>query len=416
MNGTSKKYDIIVVGATGFTGRLVAEYLFETYGCSGEVKWALAGRSAEKLHILKSELVQEKKGHSLDVIICDTLDVVSVQSLVVQTRVICSTVGPYGLYGSTLVEICAKEGTDYCDLTGEVQWMQKMIGAHQKLAEASGARIVHACGFDSIPSDMGVFYCQQKMKEMHNVVSNSISCRIKKFKGGYSGGTIASMVAMLDEVSGDKRLLRKVADAYALIPEGSHRGNDTWDQTKAVYDRNFNCWTVPFVMAGVNMRVVRRSNALLDFLYGKDFCYNESLLLSARVGKLKAGLVAFSSGLSMKALTIKPLRSLILRNMPAPGEGPSKQRRETGFYNMLFHAAHPTDNSKSFVAELYGDRDPGYGSTSKMLGESAVCLAKDQLNCGGGLWTPSSAMGSSLLQRLQKYAGLHFSIVSKETI
>jgi short subunit dehydrogenase-like uncharacterized protein len=369
----SREFDVVVWGATGFTGRLVAEYLLGRYGAGGELAWllALAGR----------------------------------------THVVCTTVGPYARFGSKLVEVCARLGTDYCDLTGEVQWMRRMIDAYQELAEAHGARIVHTCGFDSIPSDLGVFHLQQEMRARHGVPAQHVRYRVARFRGGFSGGTAASLLNMMEEAVRDPEVRRIVADPYALNPESRHAGPDGPDLSAPAWDPAFEQWIGPFVMAGINTRVVRRTNALLDELYGPDFRYDEATLMgSGAAGWAKAAGLSAGLGATMLAGAVAPLRKGLAAMLPAPGEGPSKQQRETGFFEVRLHAEHPGGADMSLRSVVTGDRDPGYGSTAKMLGESAVCLAKDAIPAGGGFWTPASAMGERLLERLRKHAGLTFDL------
>ena len=401
-----RDYDIILFGASGFTGRLVAQYLLETYGLDADLRWAIAGRNQEKLTLLAAEL----DAPDLPIIIADSADPDALASLVTSTKVVCTTVGPYALYGSELVKACAAGGTHYCDLTGEVHWMQDMIGQHQRAAVASGARIAHTCGFDSIPSDLGTLFLQQAMQDEHGVPAQQVKLRVNRFSGAFSGGTVASMINMMEEAGRDKALAEVIADPYALLPEGCPRGDDRNDQTGAVYDADFGRWTLPFVMAGINTRVVRRSNALLDFAYGEGFGYEEAMLAPRRLGRVASKLSALAMSAGTLSLTVSPLRAVAKKFLPAPGEGPTHAQREKGFFDLYLYGVHPQDSDKDMIARVTGDRDPGYGSTSKMLAEAAVCLAVDELDCEGGFWTPASAMGSVLIARLEESAGLAFTI------
>lgn len=411
MARSSRKYNLVLMGATGFTGQLVAEYLLQRFGVDGELRWALAGRNRNKLESVRSELQGSDPEQAIPLLIADSGDPKSLQDMVQQTRVVCSTVGPYALYGSGLVDACSQHGTHYCDLTGEVQWMRRMIDAHQASAEASGARIVHNCGFDCIPSDIGTWFLQQEMLRLHGVAASHIKYRVEDVRGAMSGGTLASALNMLEETSRDPDLKKLVADPYALLPGGAHRGPDGPDQNTAVFDPDFDGWTIPFPMAPVNTRVVRRSHALMGFPWGEDFAYDEAILLGADKGRLAAvgGAMATQAGTGFMAF--KPLRNLARRLMPQPGEGPSRRRREKGYFKILLHASHPHDAGKNLLARVSGDMDPGYGSTAKMLGESAACLALDTLDTPGGLWTPASAMAEPLLHRLQQHAGLEFTLL-----
>jgi len=408
MSNEERPYDIILFGATGFTGRLVAEYLLKTYD-SNDLRWAMAGRSASKLEQIQAEL--GPAAASIDLLTADSSDSAAMAELAGSTRVICTTVGPYALYGSSVVEACAQQGTHYCDLTGEVQWMHQMIKQHQGTAAASGARIVHTCGFDSIPSDLGTLYLQNQMQARHGVVAQHVKYRAAGFAGGFSGGTIYSLINVMEEAAGNPALRQLLADPYALNPPGSTRGEDQNDQTGAIYDEDFERWTLPFVMAAINTRVVRRSNALMNNSYGEDFRYDEATLAPEGQGALLSKLAAAAMTGGTAVLAIAPLRAIAKKFLPVPGEGPSKEKRDSGYYDIRFYGIHPTDRSKDMMARVTGDRDPGYGSTSKMLAESAVCLARDELSCGGGFWTPAAAMGDTLIQRLQASAGLDFSIL-----
>ena len=401
-----RTYDVVVFGATGFTGRLVAEYLLETYGANGDLRWAMAGRNQAKLE----EVAAELGATGVSLVTADSSDPDSLKQMVESTRVLCTTVGPYALYGNELVKACAEAGTHYCDLTGEVQWMRRMINAHQATAEASGARIVHTCGFDSIPSDLGVLFLQNAMREQHGVPATHIKYRAAETSGGFSGGTIYSMLNMFDEVAKDRSLMDVLKDPYSINPPGAPRGTDVNDQTGAVYDEDYGRWTLPFVMAAINTRVVRRSNALMDFAYGKDFNYDEAVLFTEGAGGFKAKLASTAMNMGTFVIAFKPTRAIAKRWLPEPGEGPSEEQRLNGFYTIYLYGVHPDDRSKDMVARVHGDRDPGYGSTAKMLAESAVCLAKDELSCGGGFWTPASAMGTNLIDRLIAKAGLTFTI------
>ena len=407
MPDAKRKYDVVLFGATGFTGKLVAEYLLKQYGSTGELSWAMAGRSRDKLEAVSAEL----GAGELPLLVADSSDPGAMAELAAQTRVICTTVGPYALYGSDLVEACVNQGTHYCDLTGETQWMAKMIDAHQDAAEASGARIVHTCGFDSIPSDLGVLYLQNAMVAKHGVPAQHVKYRVAGASGTFSGGTVASLINVMEEAARDRSLRKLLADPYALNPKDAPRGDDVNDQTGAIYDEDLERWTLPFVMAAINTRVVRRSNALMDQRYGEDFRYDEAMLAPEGKGAIASKLAAAAMTAGTASLAIPPFRALAKRFLPSPGEGPSKEVREKGFFDIRIYGVHPDNRDKDMMAKVTGDRDPGYGSTSKMLAESAVCLAKDDLTCGGGFLTPAAAMGELLINRLQASAGLDFSII-----
>jgi short subunit dehydrogenase-like uncharacterized protein len=387
--------------------------LIRRHGTGGELRWALGGRNSAKLEKIRAELCEEAgaAADTLPIVLGDGDDEASLASLAERTSVVCTTVGPYTRYGSKLVAACAGAGTHYCDLTGEIHWMRRMIDRHQAEAEASGARIVHTCGFDSIPSDLGVWFLQQEMRARHGVPCKRVRYRVAGFAGGVSGGTAASMLAMLDEASRDPSVRRIMANPYALDPDPNRRGPDAPDAMAPAWDDGFGQWTGPFVMAACNTRVVRRTNAVLGFPYGEEFRYDEATLTGVGPGGwLKAAGLAAGLGVGMGLMTLGPIRRVLGRRLPAPGEGPSKERRERGYFDIRLSGEHPDDTGKGLRARVRGDRDPGYGSTSKMLGEVAVCLAMDELPVGGGLWTPASAMADALLPRLEAHAGLSFRI------
>lgn len=410
-----RELDVVLWGATGFTGRLVAEYLLERYGAGRDLRWALGGRNRAKLEELRADIGKTTRVDTsfLPILVADATDDTAIASVARRTRVVCTTVGPYAKYGSALVAACVQQGTDYCDLTGEVQWMRRMIDTHQRGAELSGARIVHTCGFDCIPSDIGVLFMQREMQARHGVTSPRIKFRVRGFRGGASGGTLASMMNMLEEASHDAEIWRVLGHPYGLNPTGDQKGPDGSDQVGPAYDSDFAEWTGPFVMAAVNTRVVRRTNALLGYPYGRAFRYDEATLMGrGPAGVLKATGMTAALGSGMAAMRLGPIRRLAARRLPAPGEGPSREQRENGFFDVRLWAQHPTDPAKNLWGKVTGDRDPGYGSTAKMLGESAVCLAKGESRVGGGLWTPAAALGEALLERLQRNAGLGFEILN----
>jgi short subunit dehydrogenase-like uncharacterized protein len=328
-----------------------------------------------------------------------------------QTKVVCSTVGPYAKYGTKLIAACAEHGTHYCDLTGEVHWMRSMIDAYQITAERTGARIVFSCGFDCIPSDLGVFFMQQAMRERHGVPARHVKYRVVAFKGAASGGTVGTMMYMMEEAAEDPEIMELAADPYALNPLNAPRGLDGPDQTSAEIDHDFDQWTAPFVMAGVNTRVVRRSNSLMGYDYGHDFRYDEAMLMGeGGLGFAKASAVSAATAAMNTAMTFAAVRSMAAPMLPSSGQGPSRAQQKAGFFDIDLLAIHPEDPSKNLRGNVHGDRDPGYGSTAKMLGESAVCLAKNDLPVGGGLWTTASAMGDALIDRLQTNAGVTFTL------
>lgn len=412
MNATedpnARPYDVIVWGASGFTGGLVAEYLAKKYSPRNELRWAVGGRNREKLETLIN--APGWPDCKPDIVIANSTDPQAMLELAGQTRVVLTTVGPYAKYGSELVSACVTSGTHYCDLCGEPQWIRKMIDRHHAAAERSGAKIVMCCGFDSIPSDLGVFYLQQKARLLHNQQCTDMILLVRAMKGGASGGTIASMLNAIEEARADRSVAQILGDPYGLNPEGERAGPDGRDQSTAVYDADADLWTAPFVMAGINTRVVRRSNALSGYAYGRDFRYREATIAGRGFGgRIKATLMSLSLKLFILAAAIPFSRkNLVQRFLPQPGEGPSAEERERGYFNLIL--AGKLQDGSLLRMRITGDRDPGYGSTSKMLAESAVCLARNELGSRGGCLTPAVAMGNALLDRLRNNAGLTFEL------
>jgi short subunit dehydrogenase-like uncharacterized protein len=412
-----KNYDIVLFGATSFVGKIVCRYLLSEYtGKPEALRWAIAARSQNKL----ADLLKELGDEGLDVthlrtIVADSSDEKSLKVMCKQTTVLVSTVGPYALYGETLVKVCAELGIDYCDLTGETPWVARMIEKYEASAKASGARIVHCCGFDSIPSDMGVWFLQAQAKQRFKAPCSNVSMRVKKMKGTASGGTIASLLNIMKDAASDAELRKLMANPYAMCPSDFSPKGKQYNQLLAAYDKNFEVWTAPFIMAGVNTRVVFRSNALLNGAYsaaGTPFTYNEAMVMgSGTTGRIKA--MQFSAGLGGFALAaaIKPSRWALEKLLPTPGEGPNRQAQLDGFYDLRFHGA--TAAGEVIKVKVTGDQDPGYGSTAKMLSQAALCLALDitKEKKPGGFWTPASLFGDLLIKRLQAKAGLTFEVV-----
>lgn len=406
----SPHFDIVVFGATSFVGQILTRYLWETYR-SEDLNWAIAARSTSKLNELKASLGDGAM--ELPVLIADAEDEQSLKAMCEQAGLVVSTVGPYALYGEGLVKSCAETGTDYCDLTGEVQWMKQMIERYQKSAQASGARLVHACGFDSIPSDLGVFFCQERAQEHYGKYCQHIKMRVRKMRGGLSGGTVASMINGAKEAMGNPELRRQLKDPYSLCPP-NHGYWARQHNPQVEHDEDLRSWAAPFVMSSINTRVVFRSNALAGDRYGKDFRYDEAILTGeGGKGKLRAlglqgGMGAFGLG-----VVVPPTRWVLQRFvLPKPGEGPSPKAQEKGYYEIDF-VGRTADGSIVHTL-VTGDRDPGYGSTAKMLGQAAMCLAYDvdKNSLPGGFWTPATAMDGKLIPRLEKYAGLKFELIS----
>jgi short subunit dehydrogenase-like uncharacterized protein len=408
-----RKYDLVLWGATGFTGKLVAEYLTRRYGVDREVKWALAGRNPGKLEQVRAELAGiEAKAVKLDLIVGDANDRASLAPVVKDARVVITTVGPYAVHGKEMVAACVEHGTDYVDLTGETNFAREIIDLHHERAGQTGARIVHSCGFDSIPSDLGTLVLQEEMKARHGVRCAEVKFYMGEASGGISGGTLASMMNLFSLAASDKNARRLMGDPYALNPDRKERGPDGRDQSGPRWDPDMKRWTGPFVMAAINTRVVRRSNALLGWAYGKDFRYSECMSFGTgpRGWLTAAGLTAGIAGFALAAAW-SPTRALLEKKLPGPGEGPSQQKREKGFFvvRLLGIGEQKNGEAPRLLEVVRGQADPGYGETAKMLSEAALCLAKDNLPTRGGVLTPASAMGVRLVERLRK-AGMTFSV------
>ena len=400
-----REFDVIVWGATGFTGRLVAEYLNERHPDGGNVpsnvKWAMAGRNAGKL----GEVAESLGAGGVELVIADAADPKSLGEIARRTKAIITTVGPYQKYGEPLVEACAAAGTDYVDLSGEPPFMRRMIDQYSDQAKETGARIVHSCGFDSIPFDLGVYYVQGLAKEKFGAPAREVKGRVMAAKGGASGGTVASALATLENI-GDPFVRRTMRDIYSLAPDDSAKRPRQPDGNRPHYDRDASKWVAPFIMAAINARNVHRSNMLMDYAWGEDFRYSEMM---AAPNAPAAFAIAGGLGGFAGALAFPPTRALLKNTvLPSPGEGPNEAKREAGFYKILFIAKN--DAGETVKAVVKGDRDPGYGSTSKLIAEAALCLAFDvsREETQGGVLTPAAAMGEKLIARLSENAGLTF--------
>lgn len=407
---SDREFDVIVWGASGFTGRLVAAHLLERYGAANGLRWAMGGRNEDRLEEVRRDLGDAAS--AVPVVIADAGDQATLDVMAARTRVVCTTVGPYALHGSRLVAACVHHGTHYCDLTGEVQWMRRMIDTHHNRAKETGARIVHTCGFDSIPSDLGVLYLQREMQRRHGTCCGAVKLRIREIRGGLSGGTVASMLNMLDEAEQDASVRAVIDDPYGLDPVGGRRGLDGPGRSLPSYDEDCHAWVAPFAMAAINTRVVRRSNALMGYAYGSDFRYEEGMIVPFGPWglPLAAGMSA-GTALVGAAASIGALRRLLTPLLPRPGQGPSRQTRESGYWVVEVFGRESSGAGETLEVRLRGEGDPGYASTSRMLGEAAACLASDDLDSGGGVMTPAAAMGDALLRRLPSHAGVAFEVV-----
>jgi len=402
---SAQEFDVIVYGASGFTGKLVAEHLLKRYGTDGDVRWAMAGRDEGKLKAVRGE---RGAPASLPIVIANGTDSGALDALSHRARVVITTVGPYQIYGEGLLAACAKAGTDYVDLCGEPNWMAAMIDKYEKTAKESGARIVFSCGFDSIPFDCGVWFVQREARARFGQPLREVRARVRKMKGTFSGGTAASMMATFESVRKDERVAALMTDPFALSPTRLRAQPDGETPTE---DDDLGSWSAPFVMAAINTKNVHRTNALAGYPYGRDFSYSEMMFTGpGENGRKRANAVASQARLQRALFNFAPTRALIAQfALPKPGQGPNKEQRESGMYDVLF--AGKTDDGRTLRGAVSGDKDPGYGSTSKMLAEAALTLNDTgRQTTPGGVWTPAAAMGDALIARLQENAGLRFTL------
>lgn len=390
---STRDFDLLVFGATGFTGRLVAEYLA---GRKGAPRWAMAGRSQAKLEQVRQEIDAPA---DTPLLVADTADPESLAAMAARTRCVVTTVGPYTLYGTPLVEACVEAGTDYTDLAGEVLWMRQMIECFGTRARETGARIVHSTGFDSIPFDLGVLFLQDEAMRRFGGPCSRVRGRVTDMRGTLSGGTAASGRATAQAVADDPSLLGPLLDPFCLAGgftgPAQPSGNDVEEDPVA------GGWVAPFFMAPINTKNIHRSNALLGHAYGEDFVYDEMFLTGpGEAGRQAAeGMAAVSRAFSSGGG----------EGGPRPGEGPSKEERDAGGYELLFIGTH--DDGETLRVRVTGDKDPGYGSTSKIMAEASICLIEDRSEIGGGVWTPAAALGATLIPRLVERAGLSFDVL-----
>jgi short subunit dehydrogenase-like uncharacterized protein len=403
----SREFDIVLWGATGFTGRLVADYLVRNYlGGESGLRLALAGRNKEKLENVANEV----GALQLPILIGESFDADSLDAIASKTEVLITTVGPYSKYGAEIVAACVRNGTDYCDLTGEAHFVRAMIDAHHEEAKKTGARIVNCCGYDSIPSDLGTLMVQEAFRQRHGRYASEVKMAAGEMRGGPSGGTIATMMNVADELKENPSLRKVLGNPYGLNPKGV-RGPDKGDQAGVRFDKDFDMWTGPFMMANINTRIVRRSHALMGLPWGEDFRYSEVMSTGkgakgwSRAVSVAGGMVALIGGVALPFI-----RPLLEKRLPSPGEGPSKEVRDNGFFKTRLMALGDGQVVRGLVADRH---DPGYGSTAIMFSESAMCLVLDgaELEVEGGILTPASAMGMRLVERLRA-AGMTFEVQS----
>ncbi|RZM82473.1 saccharopine dehydrogenase family protein [Leptolyngbya iicbica] len=407
----NRLFDVVVFGATGFVGQLVCQS-FVQQSQRETVKWAIVGRNASKLKALADRLSPEAEAPTQ--IVADADDDAALRAMCLQTRVVLSTVGPYALHGDRLVKACAETGTHYCDLTGESPWIRRMIDQYQVQALESGAYIVPCCGFDSIPSDLGVYHLQSQAQQRYQHPCAEVNMRLMAAQGGVSGGTIASGLNLVKEAMEDPDLRGELKNPYFLCPDSEQIASQPQPLMPVEFDQDFQEWVTPFVMADVNVRVVLRSNYLQNYAYGTEFRYTEGILTrGGPVGWFVAqGLKLGLDGLVL-ATAIAPLWQLLETTiLPKPGQGPSAEAQDQGFYDLRF--VGKTADGQVLKTQVKGDRDPGYGSTAKLITQASLCLAKDLTDCAqpGGFWTPASLMGSQLLKRLPQWAGVTFTVLN----
>lgn len=389
MSAKSREFEVIVYGASGFTGRLVAEYIVQTYP---DLKWAMAGRSEQKLAQVRDQIGAD--AHT-PLILADSSDPASLLAMAERTATLITTVGPYLLYGEPVVAACVAKGTDYVDLCGEPAWMHDIIEKYDAKALASGARIVLSCGFDSLPFDLGIYYLQQHALSTSAKPLARVKGRVRKMQGTFSGGTVASFMQSMQRAKAEPEVMGWLKDPFSLCPDFTGPAQPRGD--KPIYDEDLGSWSAPFVMASINTKNIHRSNLLLGHLYGKDFVYDEMVLTGPGEGGEQIA-TAIAGDNSMA------------KNPPKPGEGPSEQERNNGFYDLMFTGR--TQTGKRLTVGVSGDKDPGYGSTSKMLTEAGLCLTQDisRAQTPGGVYTSAPAMGDALIKRLKENAGLSFDI------
>jgi short subunit dehydrogenase-like uncharacterized protein len=397
------KSDMVLFGATGFTGRLVAEYL-AAHAPAG-FRWAIAGRNRDKLVEIQSSL-----GADVPILVADAQDEAALDRIAGETKVVCTTVGPFAKHGRKLARACAKAGAHYCDITGEVNFVRASIDENHETAKKTGARIVHCCGFDSIPSDLGTLMVAEEAQTRFGQKLGRVKFFAGETSGGFSGGTIASMLNLLDEAKKDRALRKLLRDPYSLSPNrATDLDLDGPDPIGVRWEPALKLVAGPFVMAAVNTRIVRRSNALRDFAYGRHFRYSEEMTFGrGPKAWMAAGAVVAGLGVFVKAATFAPTRMVLDRYLPGPGDGPTAEERNRGFFKVRI-VAETEDRKERLLGRVEGTSDPGYGETAKMLSETAIALSQEEDRGAGGVLTPATALGMKLVARLRA-AGMVFSV------
>jgi len=412
-DNSTREFDIIVWGASSYMGQLITEHLFLTYGVNRDLRWAMGGRNADKLASVRDRI--GSGAEQIPIIIAESHDRTLLDAMAKRTRVICSSVGPYQFYGEELVVSCIENGTDYCDLTGEFLWIREMIDKYGAKAREQNVRLVNSCGFDSLPSDLGTLFVQNEFKKRYGEFSPEVRMRVKH---GFmdvkpSGGTIASILGSFERVANDKQLMKLAYDPNGLLPNDAVKITKDMDVKYPKYEQEIKSWVAPYLMAAGNTKIVRRGNALMEYRYGRDFLYGEGICSGTGIrGWWRATKATLSLYTMIIMMAIGFTRDRLRRKLPKPGEGMSKAERESRTYSLVFTAQHPENAHNNVRAEINGKRDMGYGSSSRMIGEAAVCLALDESSRSvpGGFWTPASCLGERLIERLQRNAEIQFTV------
>jgi len=400
------EHDVVVWGATGVAGRLVAGYLADRYG-PDELSLALGGRNEQRLAAVEDEITARSDAReSVPVVLGDATDPESLRALARKTEVVATTVGPYSRYGSPLVGACVATGTDYCDLTGEVPWMREVVDRYHDAAVDAEARVVNSCGFDAVPADLGTALVQAHAVDEHGTPCDTVRVYFEDGSGGVSGGTLASAAETFAAAARDPVARRALGNPYSLAPPGERDGVDPGAQRWPRNDRLRGEWTAPSPMAAVNERVVRRSNALLGYPYGREFRCREVVPTGRGLrGVATASAVAAGLGAFTAAMSVGPVRAALQRYaFPDPGEGPTREDAERGHFEVrVLGRGTAKDGPFTVEAEVSAPFDPGYGGTARMLGESAMCLLRDDVDSelDGGVLTPAAAIGTPLADRLR---------------
>lgn len=404
----ARRYDVVLWGATGHTGRPAARYLHEHYGARGALRWAVAGRNRAAL-----EAVRESIGApTLDILVVPGSDAGAADELARSTHVVCATVAPSAQHASEMVEACVRHGTDYCDLSGELHWLRDMIDRHHEAACASGARVLNACGFDSIPSDLGVQFLQEQALARCGEYCQRIRNCFDRGHIAISGGSFASGLGVMEAIAHEPRYAELISNPHSLNPRERMRGAATPDLERVIFDADFDAWVAPFPLGGINTRMVRRSHALQDFPYGQDFVYEEwKLAGKGPIAKLRAQAEGFFGRMFMAGDPRSPLSRLVHRLGPRPGDGPSEEQMAQ-YGPFSFRMIGTTRSGKLLRGYVFSKRDPGHGGTAAMLCDTAWCLAMERERTGrvGGFTTPSVALGAVLREQLHTHAGVQFGI------